>query len=331
MKRLILFCFSMAMAIALGAQRVEAGYLAPFTGNTFPTNMGLTSGVDGHVNFTVLNHVGGVGGDSFGTGLAGFDTHFTPGAGSGALDFAATYLYLFQTVNDGVNTLGITTNSVSVATGALTSHGVFLGTGFTQAGVLTAAGGPWLGVGAAAGNPSPASTAGAAPGVALNGAAFGPLFTTIGSGSLVAFSGPLPAGSLPARSGATLRISLRRGERPVSWTVVLLPMAPCRRLPLSPLVWFLELWARLAWLGTGRRLTRVASNKNEQGSRASRSLGPRDGPKVVPQSQTHGLLCFDHSGPWFFIPSAFISLLTSFSPCLIATVRRRLIGINGVF
>jgi len=206
-KRLISFCLSMTLAVALGAQRADAGYLLPFSGNTFPSSL-AGGGVDAHVNFAVLDHTGGTLGDSFNTGLAGFDAHFVAGVGSGALSTGSKYLYLFQTVNDGVNTAGITTNSVSVDTAFVTSHGVFAGTGFTQV-VLgvptkTAAGGPYIGVGAAAGNTSPASVVGSAPGMALNGAVVGPSFTTFGSSSVVAFFfPPLGAGATSAVWGYT--------------------------------------------------------------------------------------------------------------------------------
>jgi hypothetical protein len=143
-------------------------------------------------------------GDTFGTGLAGFDAHFVAGVGSGPLSTGSKYLYLFQTVNDGASTTGITTNSVSVDTGFVTSHGVFAGTGFTQAGVKTAAGGPYIGVGGAPGNTAPASTVGSAPGVALNAAAVGPSFTTFGSNSVIAFFfPPLAQGSTSAIWGYT--------------------------------------------------------------------------------------------------------------------------------
>jgi hypothetical protein len=184
----------LAATVFLGAPRAEAGYLLPFTGNTFPVDS--VPGVDGHVNFTVLDHTGGVAGDSFGTGVAGFDTHFTPGLGSGGLDTTARFLYLFQTVNDGSNTLPISVNSVQAADAFVTSHGEWTtgGTlGFTNAGIPTIAGGPYLGAGgasAAPGDPSPALTGGM-PGIASVPGLVGPAFTTSsGSTSIAANFNP---------------------------------------------------------------------------------------------------------------------------------------------
>jgi hypothetical protein len=191
-KRLILFCLATALSIALGAQRAEAGFLLPFTGNTFPSNL-APGAVDGHVEFTVLDHTGGTPGDSFGTGLPGFDGFFVPGAGSGAFSTASKFLYLFQTVNDGVNANGISNNTVQLS-GPITSFGAFLSTTFTQFGAP--AGGPanYLGAFGASAPPGVAGVSSGhsatgppqAPGAAISVTTDFPLLVFPASGSLQA-------------------------------------------------------------------------------------------------------------------------------------------------
>ena len=123
----------LGVAVALllgGAGRAQAGYLAAFSGNTQPYHTVPGNGVGGTVNFAVYDSLGGVGqhpGDHFGTGVPNFDLQFVAGAGSGALDTTARYLYVFQTVNNGPSAASfpISTNTVSVSSSALTSFGRF--------------------------------------------------------------------------------------------------------------------------------------------------------------------------------------------------------------
>lgn len=78
-----------------------------YGGNTVPQNgapplsQGGT-GVDGTVNFGVY-YQDGTSGDSFGTGIAGFDSILS----SAGIDTTGTYLYVYQLVNDGTNTVKI--------------------------------------------------------------------------------------------------------------------------------------------------------------------------------------------------------------------------------
>jgi len=185
LKRLTLLLATAILAISGGTQRLEAGFILPKgAGNTFPTNK--DGDVDGHVNFAVLDRSGGVLGDTWGTGMAGFDAFFVKDSigfsTSGPLDTAARFLYLFQTVNDGVNSLEIGLNSVQVDPTAVTSFGVFFGLGFTESSVLTAAGGPYLGGASAAPGDKSGMSVGGSPGVAVNGAAVSPVdFNKTGS------------------------------------------------------------------------------------------------------------------------------------------------------
>ncbi len=78
--------------------RTNAGFLTGFSGNTKAENTGLTAKIT--KNFAVLDRLTGTStpGDVFGTGQAGFDASMIAGAGSGALDTSARYLYLYQDV-----------------------------------------------------------------------------------------------------------------------------------------------------------------------------------------------------------------------------------------
>ena len=130
--------------LLLAAPAADAAIMFQWTGNTYPD---LIGGVDGHVNFMVLSNDYTFSGDTFGTGLAGFDAREDPLKGSGALDTTAKYLYLFQTVNDGGDILPVSRNTVSVKFKYVTSWVTFPETGFTQGGNPTTASGsgPWLG------------------------------------------------------------------------------------------------------------------------------------------------------------------------------------------
>jgi len=177
LKRLILLFAAAILALGGGTQRLDAGFILPGTGNTFPADTDSLppgSGVDGHVNFAVLNRSGAGLNDTWGTGLAGllgFDSFFLKDDASAPLDTRAKYLYLFQTVNDGPNALEISANSVQVKAADVTSYGVFVGLGFTESGVLTAAGGPYLGGASAAAGDKSGTKVGGDPGVAANAAA----------------------------------------------------------------------------------------------------------------------------------------------------------------
>jgi hypothetical protein len=169
------------LAIFVGVS--QAAFILSYTGNTFPTNAG---GVDGHINFAVLNRTGGVAGDEWGTGIANFDTLFAAGTGSAALDTNASYLYLFQTVNDGSNALEISQSTVAVPNALVTSHGTFGTLGFKYNGVNVGPG-VSLGTSAAAGDISPASLVGAFPSaIAVVGGVITPNTQVSGGGSQVA-------------------------------------------------------------------------------------------------------------------------------------------------
>ncbi|MCC6127020.1 MAG: hypothetical protein IT426_18835 [Pirellulales bacterium] len=127
--KILLVLVLFGLPLILGASAAQGAFVVGFTGNTFPSNVGPT--VDGHVNFAVLDTVGGAPGDTWGTGIPGFDALFAAGIGSGPLDTTAAYVYLFQTVNDGVNVSAISQNTVSAPNPLVTSHGVFPTTGFT--------------------------------------------------------------------------------------------------------------------------------------------------------------------------------------------------------
>lgn len=153
----------------------QAGFLTAFSGNTQPQDSGGTSPptlkVGGTINFTVLDRTGGSAGDTFGTGLAGFDTTFVAAAGSGAFDTTAKYLYLFQVVNNGLNKANfpVSTSSLGTNVSLTTSLGSFTGTSFTTT---------VLGAPAGFADQSPAST-GAAPAITLASGLVAPTLITI--------------------------------------------------------------------------------------------------------------------------------------------------------
>jgi hypothetical protein len=212
MKRYSLIALlALSAFLAFGIQPASAGFLTG--GNTFPSSPGPPgTGVDGHVNFAVFDTSGGSAGDTWGTGLAGFDAAFVAGIlASPALDTTAKYLYLYQTVNDGSNANVISTNSVSVdAVSFVTSWGHFSAVGFTQTppGTLTAAGGPYVGgTSAAAGSATVASPIfiGAGGGVAASGVAQTPTAISNTGLSIAAlfFGDLLAAGEVSAVWGYT--------------------------------------------------------------------------------------------------------------------------------
>jgi hypothetical protein len=143
-------------------------------GNTQPAC--ACSGVDGTVDFAVYNKTGGTSMDPFGVGGA-IKSSFVSGTGSGPLDASATYLYLFETVDNGSNTLPISSNSVGLASSSLaTSWGYFGGWAFTVQVVGTPAG---------FANNSPAST-GATPSVSTQTGLYTPSSLSVGPSSVIA-------------------------------------------------------------------------------------------------------------------------------------------------
>lgn len=128
------FFFFVAVAIALGGsmQRADAGSIAAFTGSSV---LSVPGPVDGTVNYAVYDSAtSSFAGDVFGTGKGGgFDGSFVAGTGSGALDTGARYLYVYQTVNNGGDSLEISANTVQIVPANLTSWGWFTVGGGAQA------------------------------------------------------------------------------------------------------------------------------------------------------------------------------------------------------
>jgi hypothetical protein len=87
------------LALVLPAQVASAGFIPIFLGNSQPT-----SGSNVYiVNFAVLDQTGGSDGNTWGadpTNQLNFNAQFRAGTDSPALDTTATYLYLYQVVND---------------------------------------------------------------------------------------------------------------------------------------------------------------------------------------------------------------------------------------
>jgi len=220
--------------------------------------------VDGHVNFTVLDHTGSGVGDSFGTGLAGFDATFSKGFLSGGLDTSARYLYLFETVNDGTNPLAISSNTV--ASSGVTSWGTFSGVGFTNSGTPTAPGGPYLGGAGGAsttrGNSSGTGVTGGVPGAAfLPG--YGPQIVLNQTSSVQAefLGGGLPAGSISYVWGYTSNLvptfgptNIQDGGTGAGGTVPTATPEPCS------LVLFLGVGSTFAGFGGARMWRRKQNN-----------------------------------------------------------------------
>lgn len=117
--RSVLVLAFLALPVVLAASAAQGAFIGAFSGNTFPQDTPTT--LDAHVNFAVLDTTGGVAGDTWGTGFAGFDALFVAGVLSPVLDTTAQYLYLFQTVNDGDHPEAISQNTVSVPNAAATS------------------------------------------------------------------------------------------------------------------------------------------------------------------------------------------------------------------
>jgi len=195
----------MTLGILLSVSYAQASISIVVSGNTYPQS--TSSIVDGHVNFMVVDLIGATTGE-----LNALSTKFVAASGSPGFDTSASYLYLFQTVNDGTNTLGISQNTVGVDPSQVTSYGGFK-LGFTQGGILTAAGGPYLGgTSAAPGDPSGEIT-GAGGGYAANPAAVGPSGLVLNASSLSAnYNNSLAAGKVSNIWGYTSDVA------PTQWT-----------------------------------------------------------------------------------------------------------------
>jgi hypothetical protein len=141
--------------------------------------------VGGTINFTVLDALsgGGSANDTWGTGVANFNTLFVAGGGSGALSTTSRYLYLFQVVNNGPSSASfpISTQTTFVNPALVSSFGSFTGATF---GTTSA---PFIqGVPAGFGDPSVAS-------VPSNPAITGGVAGLIAPGSLILGSTSLKA------------------------------------------------------------------------------------------------------------------------------------------
>ncbi|HSV13276.1 MAG TPA: hypothetical protein VLI90_03405 [Tepidisphaeraceae bacterium] len=140
---------------AVLSSAAPAAVITGFSGNTQPSHNGTDSAT---VNFAVFDRTGGTAGDTFDTGLSGFDSLFVAGSSSAALDTSAKYLYLYQTVANGDTNTPVFQNTVGVVQPLVSSFGSFTGTKFSTT---------VLGTPAGFGNTSPASV-GATP-VILSG------------------------------------------------------------------------------------------------------------------------------------------------------------------
>jgi hypothetical protein len=172
-----------AVAAAMVGTPARAAYLASFSGNTQPYHNNVQGpGVGGTVNFAVYDTTGGSAGDTWGTGVANFNSLFTAAAGSGALDTTAKYLYVYQTVNNGpsAGSFPISVNAVLVNPALVTSYGTFTGSSFSA----TVLGSP-----AGFGNPA-ADTTGATPGITTGQSGLNAPTVGLRTTSLVAIFSP---------------------------------------------------------------------------------------------------------------------------------------------
>lgn len=117
----------------------HADFLAGFTGNTSPGVLSSTGGLDGTINFTVLDKLYDIRGDAWGSGFSGFNAAFRPGVDqnnrpSPALDVRAKYIYIYQVVNDGPTQTPIDLTAVRlyVDPSYITSWGTLSNLGFAD-------------------------------------------------------------------------------------------------------------------------------------------------------------------------------------------------------
>ena len=208
-----LFCASASVA--------SASSISAFSGNTQPAK---GTGDAATVNFAVYDRAGGSAGDTFNTGLAGFDSLFTAGSGSAAFDTSASYLYLYQTVANGG--LSVFENTVGVVSPIVTSFGSFTGTSFSD----TVLGSP-----AGFSNTSPAST-GATP--TINGSvsdAVAPSLLIDGSSSVQAyFFSEIPAGGKSILWGYTSNVAPQIGNTAILETTGANGSAATAIVPIPP-------------------------------------------------------------------------------------------------
>ena len=130
------------LILAIVPSGSKAGFIKDFSGNTKPQNL-TGAGVDGTINFAVLDTTGAAAGNAWGipdapntinnllvsTFIPGSDGD--TGAVSKGLDLTAKYLYLYEPTNNGTNTSAIesVTLSILVDKGSITSWGAFQGLG----------------------------------------------------------------------------------------------------------------------------------------------------------------------------------------------------------
>lgn len=170
-----------AVLCTQGAARADL--MTGFAGNTQPQ----INSTQGYLNFAVFDTAGGTAGDHYGTGLAGIDAALA----AGGFSVTSSYLYLFQTVNEGPD---IASSSVNVSAGSVTGFGALSGLTYAQVNAAN----PFLGpLAAAAGNISPAVT-GATQSEAsatASGLAIGPALVSLNPTSLVATFSPAIVGT----------------------------------------------------------------------------------------------------------------------------------------
>jgi len=160
-------------ALAIVSSSAKASVEPGFAGNTHPVFS--ATGAQGFIDFAVYDRSGGTPGDSFGTGIAGFDAVLT----AAGFNVTSNFLYLFQNVNKDTD---ISQSTVAAASANVTGVGKLVGDGFTGVTFAT----PFIGgSAAAAGNPSPAVT-GATPTISTGLTLLAPLTVVSGSSSVQA-------------------------------------------------------------------------------------------------------------------------------------------------
>jgi len=125
----LIFGFAIAFATLGVANPADAAVFFVTAGNTHPTQAGGPgdAGVNAVVDYAILQNDGS-GWGSFSSQLGAY------GGGNLTLDNSATYLYLFQVVNDANRFRDLFINFNTTPPGFLTSQGYFGGTGFSYSG-----------------------------------------------------------------------------------------------------------------------------------------------------------------------------------------------------